>query len=181
MANIPNITKLLPKNFLGARLANTKVPAEKIDEVIDAVNSPIAKVLNCTSSTQTLTAAQTGSLVVLDRAAGVTVTLPAASTANIGVTYTVIVKTSVTSNAYIFNGATTSDLFIGAVVATDDVAAESAAVFKPDVSDDDSMSMNGTTTGGKVGTTFTLTCIAANRWYVEGVLAGSGVLATSFL
>jgi hypothetical protein len=178
---MPSIKKLLPKLFLGAPLTNVKVTATKVDEIITAVNIPKVDVINATDSSLTLTAEQSGRTVILDRAAGVDVTLPSASTANIGVYYEFAVKTTVTSNDYSINGASTSDLLMGGIVSLDDTAPEVMTLFKPDVTDDDVMSMNGTTTGGKIGTFIRVKCVAANRWLVEGTVSGSGVLATPFL
>lgn len=174
------ISRTSPKSFLGASIPNTKVLSSEIDQIIDRVNNPETPIVDATSATLTLTSENSGSTVVLDRAAGVTVTLPDASTENIGVFYDFIVETTVTSNAYVINTAKAADLYVGGVSFIDDTTPESATMFKPDVSNDDAMSMNGTTTGGKIGCDFRIKCIGVNKWYVSGIVAASGVIATPF-
>jgi len=160
---------------------NTSGSGVTIDGVLIkdyTITSVRKSIINATGSTQTLTAAQSGSLVVLDRAAGCDVTLPADE---VGLTYDFVVKTSVTSNDYSINGAATSDLLIGGIQIHSSSTLDKVTQFSPDGTDDDVMSMNGTTTGGEKGTYFTVTCIATNRWHVSGVLVGTGVFTNPFL
>jgi len=44
----------------------------------------------------------------------------------------------------------------------------------------DVINLNGTTTGGIAGSTITVTVVAANKYLVQGVLLGSGSVATPF-
>jgi hypothetical protein len=166
----------LTSNFLSSLFSKSKTVAQKLNELIDFSRKPT--IIDANSSTLVLTPEDSGKTIMLNRAAGVTVTLPEEE---VGARFKFVVATTVTSNAYIINGKAITDLFIGAVTSVDDVTPEVATMFKPDVTDDDSISMNGTTTGGKIGTVIIVTCIAANRWLVEGTLAASGTLATPFL
>ena len=134
-------------------------------------------IIDATSATLGLTAKDTNKLILLDRAAGVTVSLPAAE---IGLRFRFLVNSDVTSNGYIINTQNTSDLFTGGVMITDSTTPEAPDMFKPDLSNDDSMTMDGSTTGGLIGTAFEIICTSANRWYVTGVLDGAGTLATPF-
>lgn len=132
-------------------------------------------VIDSSAATLTLTAAQSGSTIQLDRAAGTTVTLPAPV---IGLNYSFLVQTSVTSNNHkvITDAGTT--LILGGVVMTEaaDTNAGLGALFNGTTHI--SILMNGTTTGGLIGTAFNMTCVTATQWYIEGIVAGSGTLAT---
>jgi len=43
-----------------------------------------------------------------------------------------------------------------------------------------SINLDGTTTGGIAGSYFTITAVTATQWLIQGVLLGSGVIATPF-
>lgn len=132
-------------------------------------------VTDVTTATQTLTSSQSGSLILLDRAAGVTVTLPAPI---VGLNFSFCVKTAVTSNNHkvITDAGTT--FILGGVVMTEaaDTNAGLGALFNG--TSHISILMNGTTTGGIIGTFFNLYCVTATQWAIEGIVAGSGTLAT---
>lgn len=128
-------------------------------------------------ATLALTAAQSGAQVFLAKADGVTVTLPASA---VGLSYDFIVHTAVTSNAYkISTSVQGTEFFDGTLNSLGDAAAASA-VFTADGSTHDNLSMNGTTTGGLVGTEIRVTCSAANLWTVSGTLRANGTEATPF-
>lgn len=132
-------------------------------------------IIDSTAATLTLTAAQSGSVVLLDRAAGTTVTLPAPA---VGLTFSFVVNTSVTSNNHkvITDAGTT--FILGGVVMTEaaDTNAGLAALFNGTTHI--SILMNGSTTGGLIGTCFNVYCVTATQWAIEGIVAGSGTLAT---
>ena len=134
------------------------------------------EVVACTSST-TLTAEQSGALVTLSAAAGLTLTLPAPSE---GMQFTVGVITTRTSNSYkiITDAATT--FLVGAVMAGDATIATSGDVFEADGTTIVAVTMDGDTKGGFIGTTLRFTCISATKWYVEGLVIGTGTMATPF-
>lgn len=137
-------------------------------------------IVDLTASTATVTAAQSGTLFMLDRAAGVTVTLP---TAVAGLTYSFFVKTSVTSNNYkVTTGASNGNL--SGLLQTAASSGGAVDQWQSTVSGANiSVTQNGTTTGGLEGSMFTITCVvggASGVWQVDGQLAGSGTLATPF-
>jgi hypothetical protein len=136
-------------------------------------------VISGQGSTSTLTVAQSGSTVLFDRAAGIVYTLPAATVANIGVTYTFITTVSITSNAAEVDAASSSDLMIGAVL-MDKASATTPQSFTSNGTTNYKISSNGTSTGGLKGSQFTLTCVGLNAWAISGVCYGSGTLATPF-
>jgi len=130
-----------------------------------------------TGATRTLTADQSGSTIYLDKADGVVVTLPASA---VGLTYNFVVVTSVTSNAYKISTAVQNTEFMDGTINSLQDAAVASAVFSGDGSTHDNFSMNGTTTGGLVGTNVTFTCTAANKWTASGFVRASGTEATPF-
>lgn len=130
-----------------------------------------------TGATRTLTAADSGAQVFLDKADGVVITMPAAV---VGLSFDFIVVTSVTSNAYKLSTATQGTEFFDGTYNSLQDAAVASAVFTGDGTTHDNFSMNGSTTGGLVGTAIRVTCSAANKWTVSGSVRGSGTEATSF-
>jgi len=128
------------------------------------------------SGNTTMTSAMSGSVMLLD-GAGTDYTLPAIGAGDIGMTF-LFVATIISTSQSITAGA--GDLLTGGVVIAD-VGAAGTDFFAPDVSDDLVLTMNGTTTGGvAVGSWVQYTAISATRWFVQGVLCGSGTLATPF-
>lgn len=132
-------------------------------------------VVDSNAATLTLTAAQSTSVVLLDRAAGTTVTLPAPV---VGLSYTFAVNTSVTSNNHkvITDAGTTFILGGVAMVEAADTNSGLGALFNGTTHV--SILMNGTTTGGLIGTYFDLICVTATQWVISGIVAGSGTLST---
>lgn len=125
----------------------------------------------------TLTAAQSGSTFLLDAAAGFTLNLPVPV---VGIDYTFIVKTAVTSNAYkILSDASTT--FLGGQLDVV-VAAGTAKYFFADGTTIRSINLNGTTTGGVAANNsrFTIRCVSSTMWVVDGLVEGSGTVATPF-
>lgn len=142
----------------------------------DYVNAR-TQIINDLGATRTLSVDESGATVVLNRAAGIVVTLPLAVP---GLVYDFVVSTSVTSNAYkVITGAGT-ELLIGGYTNVDTDTSNAVAVFTGNGSTHVSVSMNGTTTGGLLGTKLRFTCLSSTRWMVEGIVQGSGVVATAF-
>lgn len=130
--------------------------------------------VNLTGATATLTAAQSGSVVTFNRAAGTTVTLPAAV---VGLTYTFVIGTVATSNAQ--KVITPASVFLGGGLNID--KALTVTRYAADTTTIRSVNLNGTTTGGlTIGDTFTVTCATATVWNVSGIVTASGTLATPF-
>ena len=98
---------------------------------------------------------------------------------NEGVLYTLFISQSTTSTLKIrTTSSTPGDLFVGGLVMA--TAGGAANLYVPNGSSNDVINLNGTTTGGIAGSYLTIQAIAANRYLVQGVLIGSGVLATPF-
>lgn len=129
-----------------------------------------------------LTAAQSGRVILCDVAAGLDFTLPAISSAEVGTSFKFLVTTTVTSNSYRITAAA-GDLLKGGVwmVDFDDVyTAPHGAFIEPDGVNDLIITLNGGTTGGKAGSVIELIAISATEWFVTGIVAGDGILATPF-
>ena len=133
-------------------------------------------VVSLTASTSSPTALQSGTTFLLNRAAGITVTLPSPV---VGLKYRYLVQTAVTSNDYGIDTDGASTFMVGVV---NQVIAASATSEgqSADGTSIVSCNMNGTTTGGLVGSYIDVECISATVWEVTGILVGSGTLATPF-
>jgi hypothetical protein len=121
----------------------------------------------------TLVAGQAGSLVLLDTAAGSIVTLPTPSE---GLTFDFAVSVSVTSNSHIIGGAA-GEFLLGGIQMMIDTTAVSEGQFL-DGATHLTLTHNGTTTGGLIGTNYRFVGLNATQWSVTGLCAGSGTLAT---
>ena len=157
----------------GVVTANSVVIAGANGQISGLTINP--STVDATGATVTLTAAQNGAIVLLDRAAGTTVTLPAAV---VGTKFTFIVKTVATSNAHkIITSAGT--IFLTGGINFD--KSLTVTRYDGDNSTNVSLNLNGTTTGGAtIGDTFTMVCVTATSWTVEGTVTASGTLATPF-
>ncbi len=146
------------------------------DLVLDKVRAK-KNIISGQGATRTLNENESGSVCLFDRAAGIVYTLP---TAKPGAHFDFIVTTSVTSNAAkVITGAGT-ELLIGGYTNVDTDTSNAVAAFDGNGSTHVAVSMNGTTTGGLQGTKLRFTCLSATRWMVEGIVRGSGVVATAF-
>jgi hypothetical protein len=113
--------------------------------------------------------------IVLDRAGGIAATLPAATGS--GDTYSFFVKTTFTSSATV-KVANSTDVMTGFAELLQD-AADTIAAFET-AATSDTITMNGTTTGGLLGTQIVLVDIASGLWGVSMVGAATGTEATPF-
>ena len=127
-----------------------------------------------TASTLAVTKAlYNGQTINLSRAAGITVTLPAATGTN--ATYRFLVTTSVTSNSYKIQVANSTDVIQGIL----NVAGTTGTPFGS-LPASDTITMNGSTQGGLVGSYVEITDIATGVFTTSGALIGSGTVVTPF-
>lgn len=112
-------------------------------------------------------------LVIINSTTGFTITMPAASGS--GNRYKFVQNLTVGSGAQVI-AAAGSDVLMGAVI----VATDIAGVTCPTTATSDYITMNGSTTGGVLGSTVTLTDVASGKWLVEGALVSTGSEATPF-
>lgn len=125
-----------------------------------------------TSATLTVTSALAGQIIPLNRAGGMTVTLPAATGSQS--VYTFLVGTTFTSNGVI-QVANATDTFNGFA----NVGGTTANIFGTTATSD-TITMNGSTTGGLAGSLITIRDVAAGDFIVTANLVGSGTPATPF-
>ena len=95
---------------------------------------------------------------------------------NVGTTYTFVVETAATAVAIKTDG---TDKFVGSLLLVDTDSSGAVLGFAP-ASSNDVINLDGSTTGGAVGSQITVTVVAANKYMVSGVLIGSGSVATPF-
>lgn len=153
----------------GTALAAT---AAEINRVADAST----RVVNVTAATLAVTeAAHDSKVVTLNRAAGIAVTLPAATGS--GGKYHFIIGTTTTSNSTTIK-VTGNDTMTGTALMAQD-AADTAVMFET-AADSDTITFNGTTTGGIKGDSVELIDMAADLWFVRVVGSASGTEATPF-
>ena len=144
--------------------------------LFETVNAKVP-VISGQGATRTLSVDETGSTCLFDRAAGIVYTLPLAVP---GLVYDFVITTTITSNAAkVITGAGT-ELLIGGYMNVDTDTSNAVAAFTGNGSTHVAVSMNGTTTGGILGTKLRFTCLSSTRWMVEGIVQGSGVVATAF-
>jgi hypothetical protein len=130
-----------------------------------------------TAATETVTAAaHSGRTVLLNRAAGQAVTLPAATGS--GNSYKFFVLTTITSNTTTIKVVDGTDVMAGVALVANDADA-SASLFET-LAATDTISFNGGTTGGIRGATVELQDVATNLWSVRIVGAATGSEATPF-
>jgi hypothetical protein len=135
------------------------------------------QVIQSVGATRTLLAKESGALCLFDVATGVVYTLP---TPVEGMQFEFLATVAVTSNAYkVITASITTQFLLGAVNSTK--LAAGTDIFQADgTSNHVAISSNGSTTGGLIGSAFTLTAISATQWVIAGSLVGSGTLADPF-
>lgn len=126
------------------------------------------------AATRTLLAGESGTMALFDSAAGVVYTLPAPI---VGRTFEFFVSTTITSNSakIITNSAS---VFLLGEVFTYTTATASGAGFAFNGTTHVACTMNGTTTGGIIGTLIRVKAISTTQWAITGTIVGSGTIAT---
>lgn len=136
------------------------------------------QVISGVGATRQLTAAESGALCLMDRAAGVVYTLP---TPVAGMQFEFLATVAVTSNAYkVITKTIASQFIVGGVIMGDVTIATSGDYFEANGTTHVAISENGSTSGGLLGDRFTLTAISATQWAIHGVLHGAGTLIDPF-
>lgn len=136
-----------------------------------SIYKPTGVVRTITTATATLTDYEAGGLVIVNRAAGSTITLPDAT--GTGYEYTLVSIVDQTGDLVIQvpDAATTMMGF---------AMTDMTGVIWPTVDATDTITLDGSTTGGLKGARITLRDVAANIWQVEVVSEASGTEATPF-
>jgi hypothetical protein len=128
------------------------------------------------TASRTLVADDSGKVLVLSVAGGLTVTLPSAAP---GLNFKFIVGTTFSTAGQI-NTAATDELYVGQLNIVDPATAGDMNSFSADVSNDDTIDLGSIEQGWLVGGWFNLVALSDIRWHVEGQLVGDATLATPF-
>lgn len=95
---------------------------------------------------------------------------------NLGATYRVFVETTASALAIKTNG---TDKFVGSIMMVDTDSSGAVSGYAP-ASSNDVINLDGSTTGGIAGSWVEITAVDANKYFVTGILLGSGSVATPF-
>ena len=155
-----------------------------------------ATVVDITTSTTLSPEAHGGRIIAVggSLAAALTLTLPAINVStnpvtsgpgqdpntinNEGVVYTIWVPTTISTSSLKI-GTDGTDKFVGSLISVDTDTSGAVVGFTA-ASTNDFINLNGTTTGGVAGTWIQIVAIAANKYMVNGMLNGTGTVATPF-
>ena len=129
-----------------------------------------------TGATYQITQRDHGKTLMLNRAAGMTLTLPV-DTTFVGFTVKMVVRATFTG-AWEVTGQADGDLFFGGVFLSS-VAAKSDR-FGPNGSSNDTLKADADAKGRLSGGFVEFTCMGPNEWLVSGVLAAGGTPGTPF-
>ena len=133
--------------------------------------------ISLTAATYTLSKeAHSGTVLTANRAAGITITLPASS--GDGSCFEIVVGTTITSNNLIVQVANGSDIMSGVAFQAADGGSTSNA-WETGASDD-TITMDGSTKGGIKGDRIILKDVATNIWSVNIMGAATGTEASPF-
>jgi hypothetical protein len=133
--------------------------------------------LSTLTASTTLDDSHDDKTVLVDAAAGLTLTLPAAT--GTGWRTKIMLKTTVTSNNVIVQVANSTDAFNGfSLMVSDDPATVKG--FIASAGSDDTITLNGTTKGGYVGDTIEIQDIASGLFEVRITGKQTGTEVTMF-
>lgn len=165
--------------FAGADLTYVNSLTATADEV-NRVADVSGRVVSATGATLTVTEALHDSkTVLLNRAGGIAITLPAATASGMRLRFVV---GTVSTTGYVISSVAGTDLMEGIIIgaSTTDSATDAARTWLSGATDD-TITLNGTTTGGAaVGDWIELEDLSATGWYVRGMVTQSGTEATPF-
>ena len=127
-----------------------------------------SSIVNAITTDTTLTTANSGQVIVLNDATGaVSLTLPVADGS--GISFKIVVGTT-NINSYKVKVGDNTDEFVGTISMLDLDGSDVVAFNAAGAGDNDEIELNGTTTGGLIGDTITVTSYATNKWFVSGIL-----------
>jgi len=130
-----------------------------------------------TTATDQILASDHGKMLLLNRAAGMTITLPA-DTFFFGFTVEMIVRDTF-SGTWEITGAADGDLFFGAV-ANVSLTATRSDQFKPNGSSNDTWKADSDAKGRAMGSHVRFVLRGANEWLVSGTVLSAGTPASAF-
>lgn len=168
-------------SLLGRRLGVDNLTDDLVGkDYVPVVRAPANRVVTVTTTNVTITRADHDLKdIVLNRAAGITATLPLALSTNLGTKFNFYVPVSLSGSSKI-KVASAADTITGRIQVDASLASNAPTSFSAG-STADTISLNGTTTGGKKGDHLTLTVIASNLYHASGEIQATGVSATPFV
>lgn len=128
------------------------------------------------TASATLTRSDADTILTVNAAAGLTLTLPAAS--GLGDMYRIVVGTTVTSNTVVVKVANSSDVMTGLALSAADGG--SSVNGWETAASSDTITFDGSTTGGIKGDFIELIDCAANTWAVQVRSSSTGTEASPF-
>ena len=153
---------------------------EKLENQVFCCSDDTDNVINITSSTyQANATTEDGAHFQFNLAAGIVLTIPEATAANIGWNCTVSIGTTGTGTLTVKTGST-SDLYVGGITMVDPGTAGDMYFAVPDVSNDDQIDMQGDEEGWFAGGRLEIEIVAVNRVLASGTLIGDATLANPF-
>lgn len=148
--------------------AGLTATATEINNIADAS----ARNVVSNGATLALTPTNAQKNIKVERATGQTITLPIASGS--GDTYRFFVTADVTSNAAVIKVADATDAMYGIILGADEDGEGATGYTWNTDAGDDTITLDGTATGGKIGDFIELVDLAANVWHVRGFIQQSG-------
>lgn len=125
-----------------------------------------------TAATFVMNDGHAGKRIDLNRAAGIAVTLPASTGS--GNKYRFYIKTAITSNTTTIKAASAADSFVGMAFGVDDDVEGATGYQWNAETNDDTVTMSGTATGGKKGDYWEFEDVETGVYRVVGYLTQSG-------
>lgn len=175
-ANVNTGISKVTELHIGASGSETQVTATAAE--INRAADASARAVSLTTTPISITeATHENKRILLNKADGITITLPAAT--GTGNKYEFYVGTSVTSNGYIIQVADASTVMDGMVLTADDTGTPVNGVWVT-AADSDTVTLDGSTKGGIIGDKLEFVDIGSNQWAVHGILKQSGTEATPF-
>lgn len=137
--------------------------------------TPVSRVVKVTAATAFLNVNDhDGKTVVVDAAAGCAIRLPAANGS--GAEFRILIGTTITSNSTTIKVANATDTLVGFVYQAQP-GGNTVSAFET-AATDDTITFNGTTTGGIKGDIVEVTDIRAGFWSLRALTAATGTTAT---
>ncbi len=134
----------------------------------------VGQTIATTAATTLAFANHAETIVTLTSTTGRILTLPASS--GTGKAFKIYIGATVSSGSHVIAVANATDILVGGLSLSTDVA----GVTCPATATDDTITMNGSTTGGLKGSYVRLTDVVSGFWLTEGLLVCSGSEATPF-
>ena len=164
----------------GALKANTIVESTSGAGV--KITGQELNIISGSNATLLLTTSQSGSVVLLDRAGGITVTLPTATASTIGMYFDFVVTVTGVGTSptgmYKIVPAVATELLIGGYFASG--TGVLSAFQSLTTTSNKSFVMDADTEGRITGTKLRFTCLSTTLWSVEGIAVCSGTPSTAF-